>query len=122
MTFPADQLAALAEALEVEIETRPAAGPPSHRTVIWIVVDDGQVYVRSVRGPQGRWFRELAARGKAVVHVGRLVIPVRGVVTDAAQDIARCSHALERKYAGDPALRSMLRDEVLSTTVRLEPA
>ena len=122
MAFPADQLAAMAEALEVEIETRSADDPTSRRTVIWIVIDDGEVYLRSVRGAGGRWFRELAARRAAVLHVGRRAIPVRAVVVDADDAIARCSRALERKYAGDPALPSMLREEVLATTVRLEPA
>jgi hypothetical protein len=28
---------------------------------------------------------------------------------------------LERKYEGDPATRSMVRDEILITTLRLDP-
>jgi hypothetical protein len=34
--------------------------------------------------------------------------------------VARTSAGLERKYAGDPATPSMVRDEILDTTLRLE--
>jgi hypothetical protein len=46
---------------EVDIETRRADDAPAHRTTIWAVVEDGDVYVRSWRGAGGRWRRELAA-------------------------------------------------------------
>ncbi|HEY3126548.1 MAG TPA: DUF2255 family protein, partial [Candidatus Limnocylindria bacterium] len=46
----------------VEIETRSAKGT-KHLIPIWIVVVDAVPYVRSVRGPAGRWYRELLARG-----------------------------------------------------------
>jgi hypothetical protein len=34
--------------------------------------------------------------------------------------VRRASEALERKYAGDPATPSMVRHEILDTTLRLE--
>jgi hypothetical protein len=38
-----------------------------------------------------------------------------------ADSVARVSAALERKYDGDPAAKSMVRDEILDTTLRLDP-
>ena len=119
--FPTDQLAAIDAALEVEIETRQATGAPSHRAIIWIVVEADEVFVRSVRGARGRWFRELLAHAEAILHVGRTAISVRATLAGDAQSVERCSQALERKYGRDPALRSMLRAEVLPTTLKLVP-
>jgi hypothetical protein len=106
----------------VEIETRSAKGT-KHSVPIWIVVVDDVPYVRSVRGPAGRWYRELLARGEgAVVAVGKRT-PVRAIHDGSPTAIEAVSAALRRKYPRTgQSLRSMLRDEVLDTTVRLDPA
>lgn len=120
--FEVSQLARIDAALEVEIETRAATGGPSHRVIVWIVTADGEVYVRSVQGTGGRWYRELTATEEAVLHVMGEPIAVRAESAATAEAIERCSRALERKYATDPSLSSMLQADVLSTTVRLAPA
>ena len=120
--FDDRQLARIDGALEVEIETWAATGAPRHRTVIWVVVEDGKVYIRSVSGQRGRWYRELTATTEGVLHVTGEPIRVRAEAAATAEVIEWCSRALERKYASDPALSSMLRADVLSTTVCLVPA
>lgn len=61
-------LAILREAEEAEITTR---GTTIHRTIIWPVVDDrGRVFVRSVRGPRGRWYRDALADPAVSLAVG----------------------------------------------------
>ncbi len=119
--FPPLVLEALRTKHEVEMETS-SARSEVHRVPIWIVVVDGVPYVRSVRGEKGRWFRELLARGGAV-HVGARRIPVSAtrVTTDALN--ARISGAIEAKYDRPRAsVLAMIRDEVLRTTARLDPA
>jgi len=106
----------------VEIETRSAKGT-KHLIPIWIVVVDAVPYVRSVRGPAGRWYRELLARGEGAVVAGGKRTPVRATHGRSTAVIEAVSAALRKKYAGTgQSLRSMLRDEVLDTTVRLDPA
>ncbi|MET1232147.1 MAG: DUF2255 family protein, partial [Candidatus Limnocylindrales bacterium] len=68
-SFPANRLAAIGDAEEVEIETRAAPDAPSHRAIIWVVVESGEVFVRSVRGPRGRWYREVTANPVAALWV-----------------------------------------------------
>jgi hypothetical protein len=68
--FSADELEELARADEVEIETRRAAGG-SRRTIIWIVVDGGHVYVRSVRGPAGAGIKRSAEMARHACTPGR---------------------------------------------------
>jgi hypothetical protein len=120
--FPADVLARFDTTKVVDIETRSAKGT-KHSVPIWIVVVDGVPYVRSVRGPQGRWYRELLARGEGAVVAGGKRVPVRAAHDSSAAAIEAVSGALRKKYAGSgQSLASMLRANVLDTTVRLEPA
>ena len=118
--FGAQVLDRIREAGEVRIET--SADGHVHRTIIWIVVDGDDVYVRSVRGPRGRWYRELTRSGTGAILVGEDRIAVRALTAADPASIERCNAALRAKYRGDPAVRSMLRDDTLPTTLRLEPA
>ena len=102
--FDTSQLARIDRALEVEIETWAATGAPSHRVIIWVVTADDEVYVRSVNGPRGRWYRELMATNEAVLHVMGERIAVHAESAATAEAIERCSRALERKYATDPVI------------------
>jgi hypothetical protein len=105
----------------VDIETRSSKGT-KHSVPIWIVVVDGVPYVRSVRGPQGRWYRELLAHSEGAIVVGGKHVPVRATQDTTAKAIEAVSGALRRKYPrSGQSLASMLRDDVLDTTVRLDP-
>jgi hypothetical protein len=119
--FPADVARRLDTTEEVDIETRSAKGT-QHSVPIWIVVVDGVPYVRSVRGPQGRSYRELLARGGGVIVARGKRTQVRATHDRSPDAIKAVSAALRKKYPreGD-SLASMLRADVLETTVRLDP-
>lgn len=122
MAFNQATLRALDAAREVRIETERPDGRP-RSTIIWVVVDDGAVFVRSHRGDRGHWYqaaREAGARLALTVNGER--IPVRAEPADDDASIRRCSIALEHKYAGDPSTPSMLQPYNLATTLRLHPA
>lgn len=119
--FPAEQLERIDKREEVEIETRAADGTV-HRVIIWAVVDDGEVFVRSVRGAKARWYRELMREGSGVLRVAEEHIPVRAIQAPDEASVTRTTQALHRKYQGDPAVWAMVREDVLETTLRLEPA
>lgn len=121
MSFSREDLALLDEAQEVDIETR-SAGGEAHRATIWIVIDGGVPYVRSYRGPNGRWYREIVANPTGAIHVDGRALAVTAVPATDAGSVARASAGFERKYATDPATPAMLRPETLDTTLRLEPA
>lgn len=105
----------------VEIETVSPKGT-KHSVPIWIVVVDGVPYVRSVRGPQGRWYRELLARGEGSIVAGGKRTKVKAKHDRSKAAIEDTSEALRRKYKTSAAsLASMLVADVLDTTVRLEP-
>jgi hypothetical protein len=123
-SFDAETLRLLDETGEVRIETRRDENAPEHRTIIWVVTFGGDVFVRSVRGPRGRWYREVSANPAAALHVGDRRIPVRAVSEDDEATIERVSEAYRSKYeeSAPGPTRAMVRPETLPTTLRLEPA
>jgi hypothetical protein len=108
-------------AKEVQIETRSPEGT-AHRVTIWIVVVDGSPYVRSVRGRRGRWYRELTARKRGVLHVGARKVDVRPIAVRETDMVDEVSAGFWRKYTKSASLFSMLRLATLDTTLRLDPA
>jgi len=122
VTFDAATRQLIDDAYEVRVETRRVDGS-QRRTIIWIMVDGEDVFVRSVRGDRGHWFQAATDEDRPLTLIvdGRS-IPVKAVLAADPDSVARASGALERKYAGDPALPSMLRPFTLGTTLRLEPA
>jgi hypothetical protein len=108
----------------VRIETRRDAYSPEHRTSIWVVVVDGEVFVRSVRGPRGRWYREISSNPEGALHVGDERIPVRA--TPAADDemVEAVSDAIRSKYRrfSPSSTASMVLPDTLGTTLNLSPA
>ncbi len=103
---------------EVDIETTTADGRP-RRTVIWVVVVDGVVYIRSYRAERGVWYREITARPQATIVSGERRIPVVAVPATDPASLAACSRGFEDKYPGDPSVPAMNRPEALATTLRL---
>jgi hypothetical protein len=119
MRFGPEQLALLGETGEVEIETR--QGDRRYRTVIWIVVDDGEVFVRSVRGDTGKWYQRALANPEVAIHVGETLIPARAVPAEDDETVERVNRALGEKYRPGGSLNAMLRPDVQEDTLRLEP-
>jgi hypothetical protein len=118
MAFDTAILAALRSDMEVRIHTGKKAG---RGVIIWVVVVDDTVYVRSVRGPTGKWFVAAKAAGRAEVEVGQHRAPVRVTSVDDARTIDAVSQAYLRKYASSPYAKSMVAPETLPTTLRLDP-
>lgn len=112
----------LRAAREVRIETEASDGR-QHSAIIWIVVDDaGRLLVRSWRGSRARWYREAISGRPVRLALEGETLPV--TVDHAADDerIAATSRLLEAKYADSASTPSMLRDEILDTTLELHPA
>jgi hypothetical protein len=105
---------------EVDIETSRGPGAPVHRTTIWVVTGDGEVFVRSLKGEAGRWYRELIANPEARLHVEGDAVPVRAVPAADPESVASATQGFRRKYGDSPYLDSMIRREIAPTTVRLE--
>ena len=121
MPFDADVLAQIDAAKEVDIETQAPDGR-IHQTTIWAVVDADRVFVRSWRGATARWYREALANPAIALHVGRTRLPATAIPATDPDSMERASAGLLAKYPGNPSTPAMVADEVLDTTLRIEPA
>ncbi len=117
-TFDADTLRALHDLKEVAIRTEKH---PNSAVTIWVVVDGDTVFVRSVKGPSGRWYKDLAAGGPATLEFDSRKLPVQATPATDARSLEHASQQYLSKYSSSPYAQSMVRDEVLPTTLRLEP-
>jgi hypothetical protein len=121
MSFAEDDLARIRAAEEVEIETQAPDGP-AHRTIIWVVVDGDDTFVRSVMGARGRWFREATANPAVTIHVDGRRIPATAIPATDPDSIDRINAALTAKNTGIEGYDSMFAPANLATNLRLEPA
>lgn len=113
----------LAEAREIVIETERRSGE-RRRTIIWIVADDHAAYVRSVRGDDGWWYRDVLARPNATLALGAEGVRVRAVPASDAEAVELVSGLLREKYGRTQraSTAAMLQPHTLPTTLRLDPA
>jgi hypothetical protein len=121
MRFEPGELAWLTDAEEIEIETA-APGGATHRTIIWVVVDGDDAFVRSVNGKTARWYREAIANPAVTIHAEDRALAARVVAAPDEASIQRVNDGLRRKYTGITGLREMLEPDSYATTLRVEPA
>ena len=91
---------------------------------IWVVVVDGELYVRSYLGPRGAWYRRALADGRAAIGVDGRTVEV-AVEPEHDEDVnRRVSEAFRAKYgARSPgSTETMVNPEVSATTLRLTRA
>ena len=122
MPFAPSDLAVLEATEEIQIETRAAADAPPHRTIIWVMTDGPDAFIRSVKGTTARWYREATGHPGIVVHAAGHTLPARVVAAPDPASVARTNAALERKYTGIDGFAEMLVPDTFPTTLRLEPA
>lgn len=120
--FAPDVFERFAHTSVIEVVTRAAPDAPVHRTPIWVVVDEDEstVYVRSIRGTRGRWYREMRAQPQAEAIVDGERVPVHAVPASQGE-IKRATAAYQRKYGHDPHVNGVLQPGVFPATLRLEP-
>jgi hypothetical protein len=120
-----DDLDRLGAAGEVEVSSVRRDGSLSRTRTVWIVRVGDQLYLRSVNGPDGAWYRLTRAS-----HQGR--IEARGVVRDVTWvDVAAAGQPdvdpavdaeYARKYGGaTSAIAHITSPLARATTMRAEP-
>ena len=117
--FDQDTLRKLHDCKEVAIRT---TKHPGSAITIWVVVSSTDVFVRSVRGIKGRWYRDLANGGPATLGVNSEQLAVQAVPATDAGSVERASQEFLAKYRSSPYAASIVRPEVLESTLRLDPA
>jgi hypothetical protein len=118
-----DDLAKIDGAQELRIAPSRTDGTLRPYTTIWVVRVGDDIYVRSFRGHQGRWFQRAQRSRQGRIRAGGIE---RDVTFEDEQDAHRhqaIDDAYRAKYGryGDAYIRPMLGPDAVSTTFRLVP-
>jgi len=112
----------IAAAEEVRIASVRPDGTLRKPVTVWVVRHGDDLYVRSVGGRGGHWFRGTQERHEGRIRAGAVQQDVTFV--DAARDIDdeidAAYRAKYRRYAGS-ILNSVLTPEARSSTTKIEP-
>jgi hypothetical protein len=105
---------------EVEMRTPRRDGSMSSRP-IWVVVVDGDAYIRSYLGEAGAWYRRARADGRATIAVGETTVPVAVEPVDDEEVNRRVSEAFRAKYGvrSPGPTEGIVNPEATRTTLRL---
>jgi hypothetical protein len=110
----------LDKAREIAVRT-PRRDGSTASTPIWVVVVDGEAYVRSWRAERGAWYRRARADGAFGLSVGGRTIDVRVEPATGDELNRRISDAFWAKYGARApgSTEEMVTPEVSATTLRL---
>jgi len=120
--WTSEDLTRIGNAEEVQVTSRQGDGTLRKPVTIWVVRDGDSLYVRSVKGPTGAWFRGTQERHEGRIRGGGADQDITFV--DADHDIGdkvdAAYRAKYRRYAGS-ILNSVLTPQARSTTIQLVP-
>jgi hypothetical protein len=110
----------LDERIEVDMLTPRRDGSISNRP-IWIVVVDGEAYVRSYLGAKGAWYQRALADGAAALELDGRKLDLQAEPAQDEELNGRISDAFEAKYGekSPGPTEAMVSPEVVATTLHL---
>ena len=120
--WTSDELNAVGNEEEIEIATRRREGALRKPVTVWIVRDGGDLYVRSVNGPTGVWYRSTQERREGRLEGAGVKKDVVFVDADPAvgDRLDAAYRTKYRRYAGK-ILDSILTPKARSATTKLVP-
>lgn len=116
---PAD-LSAIDGAGELDVAAHRPDGSLRTPRIVWHVVVDDALYIRSVRGDAGDWYRAVQRTGTGRIESGG----VRAAVTFTRDDThdASIDQAYRDKYGTGSHVRAITSPAAKATTLRVDPA
>lgn len=115
-----EELGALGRAREIRVAGRREDGSLRRLTIIWQVVVDGKVYVRSVRGVDGVWYQGVIRRHEGVITWDEQPRNVVYIPDDSADDLVDAAYYA--KYGNGSSSDAITSPTAKVTTLRVEPA
>ncbi len=114
-----EELRQLDRAGEVRVAGRRVDGTSRTLVIVWHVVVGGNVYLRSVKGPQGQWYKGVARHREGFLRWDGKTRPVT-YTRDSTQDSA-IDAAYVAKYGNGSATRAITSALANQTTLRVDP-
>src|SRR5438309_8392754 len=120
-TWTNDELDRIGGADDLEIASLRRDGTLRNPVTIWVVRHGDDLYVRSVNGRAGAWFRGAQDRHEARIHAGDVEKDVLLVETDDINDeIDAAYRAKYRRYAAR-IVDTVVTQEARAATLKLVP-
>ena len=121
-TWSGEELSTIGDAGELRVASLRGDGSLRTPRTIWVVRHGDDLYVRSVRGSEGMWFRGVQERHGGRISAGGLDRDVRFEDADHALD-DEIDEEYRRKYGrSSSAVDSVTSADARTTTIRLVPA
>ena len=120
--WTSDELNKIGAAEEARIASRRRDGTMRNPVTVWVVRQGDDLYVRSVKGPTGAWFRGAQARHEGRIQAGGVDREVTFVETDdtLGDKIDDAYPTKYRRYAAN-IVNSVLTPQARAATLRLVP-
>jgi len=122
--WPSEELTKIGSAEELRIQSMRRDGTLRKPVTIWVARYADRLYVRSVKGPTGPWFRGTRSRGQGRIRAGGVDKDVSFVLIDEDDgindEIDAAYRDKYRRYAG-PILDSVLTPAARAATIELLP-
>lgn len=121
-TWTSDELGKIGDAEELQISPRRRDGTLQKPRTVWVVRHGDDLYLRSVRGAKGDWYRGTQARHEGHIRAGGIEKEVAIEDADAGMndEIDAAFRSKYKRYSGK-VLDSILSSAARSTTLRLVP-
>jgi hypothetical protein len=113
------ELDELDRANEVRVAGRRADGSARTLTIVWHVVVDGDLYLRSVKGPDGQWYQGVARHFEGYLRWANTTREVTYTLDESRDEAVDAAYFA--KYGSGSASRSITSALAKQTTLRVDP-
>ena len=113
-----EELRALDRIGEIRVAGRRKDGSLRTLTIVWHVVVDGKLYVRSVRGVDGSWYKGVIRHYQGVIDWEGQTRDVTYIPDDSADDLVAAAYFA--KYGTGSSSQAINSTAAKATTLRVE--
>jgi len=117
-----EEVHAIGDIEEVQVAPLAGDGTPLQSVTMWAVTNGTEVFVRSVKGVRGRWYRRVSETGRGVFTAGDVS---REVAFEPVNEIKNqvVTDAYNAKYAAQPAQfrQPMVEGPSVEATLKVVP-
>ena len=121
--WTSDELTKIEGADELRLASLRSDGTLRKPVTMWVVRDGNDLYVRSMHGPDGAWYRGTQTRSAGHIRAGGVDKDVRFVVDTDPTLNDRIDAAYRSKYRryGDNIIGSVVNPAARESTIRVVP-
>lgn len=114
-----DELSKIGAAEELEIATLRRDGTRRKPVTIWVVLTGDNLYIRSVNGRGGSWFRGAQDCHEAHIEAGGVEKDVRLVETDEQSDAIDAAYRAKYRRYAKSIIDTVLTSQAQAATLKL---